>query len=156
MQAPDHNRRFRVLPPLAGAVVILLGLLGLAGWAFDISALKSVWPGLVPMKANTAGALILAGVSLLLHRHPDPFHPFLRHFGQLCALIVAAIGVLTLTEYLLSMDLGIDQLLFRAPLPEAAKSFPGRMALPTATNLLLVGAALFLLHIKNPRGRPTA
>ena len=135
MQAPDHNRRFRVLPPLAGAVVILLGLLGLAGWAFDISALKSVWPGLVPMKANTAIALILAGVSLLLHRHPEAFHPFLRRFGQLCALIVSVIGVLTLTEHLLSLDLGIDQLLFQESLPPEGgvpRAEAGRMAWPTA------------------------
>lgn len=38
----------------AGIVCILLGLTVLAGWWFDIASLKTVLPGLVSMKANTA------------------------------------------------------------------------------------------------------
>jgi two-component system cell cycle sensor histidine kinase/response regulator CckA len=50
----------------AGRTVAAIGAVGLAGWIFDVPVLKSVFPGLSTMKANTAAALVLAGVSLAL------------------------------------------------------------------------------------------
>ena len=38
----------------AAVAVVLLGCLALVGWIFDIRILKSVFPGFVTMKANTA------------------------------------------------------------------------------------------------------
>jgi hypothetical protein len=36
----------------------------LLGWAFGITALKTVFPSLVTMKANTATTMLLCGVAL--------------------------------------------------------------------------------------------
>jgi hypothetical protein len=47
--------------------VALLGLLVLVGWLGGVPALKSVLPGAVEMKANTAVALVLASLSIYLH-----------------------------------------------------------------------------------------
>ncbi len=52
------------LGPFSGAIAVGVGFLVLFGWATDIASLKSVLPGLVAMKPNTAVALALAGVSL--------------------------------------------------------------------------------------------
>src|SRR5206468_1725682 len=61
-----------------------------------------------------------------------------------CALLAAAIGLLTSLEYLSGGDFGIDQLLVTAT-PEAGfRAAPGRMAPNTALSFVLVGAALSL------------
>ena len=128
----------------ASLIVILVGLVVLGGWAFDIIALKSVFPGLVTMKANTALAFVLAGVSLWLLRS-EQADQRTRQIAQACAATVALLGLLTLSEYLFGWDLGIDQLLFEEPLGAVGTPSPGRMAHATAFNFLLVGMALLSL-----------
>jgi CheY-like chemotaxis protein len=49
----SHMNRFNQYA-LAGAAGILIGALVLLGWAFDISLLKSAFPGKVAMRPNTA------------------------------------------------------------------------------------------------------
>lgn len=74
-------------------------------------ASKSVLPGLVTMKPNTALAFVLAGVSLWLLRREEADQRARRIAGA-CAFLVALVGLLTLGEYLAGWNLGIDQLLF--------------------------------------------
>lgn len=49
---------------------VIVGSMVLVGWAFDIVVLKSILPGWVSMKANTAFCFILTGVALLLTTIP--------------------------------------------------------------------------------------
>ena len=128
-------------------IVIAIGCLVLLGWILDIVILKSVFPGLVTMKANTALAFVLAGVSLWLLQ-PDSTEQSARRIAQACALAVALLGLLTLSEYLFGWDLNIDQLLFRDPQTDPEISNPGRMAPATALNFLMLGAALLLLDVE--------
>ena len=128
-------------------IVIIVGCLVLVGWVFDIAVLKSVLPGLATMKANTALAFALAGVSLRLLAMERPGRRT-RRIADICAAATALIGLLTLTEYLFPWDLKIDQLFFsdRGPSP------PGRMAPATASNFFLIGTALLLLDARNRAG----
>src|SRR5947209_5493873 len=84
------------------------GGLVLIGWLLDIAPLKSVWPGLVAMKANAALAFVFEGCALwMLGSDPaDPFAGRRRRFGQVFASIVVLIGLLTLGEYFFGWDLG--------------------------------------------------
>lgn len=114
---------------------------------FDIPAFKSVLPSFVTMKANTAIAFLLSGIALwLLHQQYVPGSK--RRIAQLCALIIVAIGGLTLSQYLFNWDLGIDQLVFREMSGAIGTSHPGRMAPSTALNFTLIGLALLLLGQK--------
>ena len=58
------------------------------------------------------------------------------------------IGLLTLGEYLLGVDLGIDQLLFREPAGAVGTLAPGRMAPASAINIFLLGCVLLLTSFR--------
>ena len=60
-------RHYMKLVSLAlSLLVALIGVLVLTGWALDITALKSIFPALVAMKANTASGMLVSGVALSL------------------------------------------------------------------------------------------
>ncbi len=124
-----------------GALVI--GIVGLFGWSSGAPALKSVFPGLVTMKANTAFGLVTSAFGLLLLRGPNATsRPAV--VTSCCGLLTLALGALTLVEYLTRTSLGIDELLFTdADTPFS--SFPGRMAPATAIAFVSVGLAMTLL-----------
>jgi PAS domain S-box-containing protein len=134
---------YRDLSRVAGGIVIAIGFLVLIGWLFGISALKSILPGLATMKANTALAFVLAGLSLWLAS--------IKHENQRvdliakgCATFAILIGLLTLTEYVFRQGFGIDQLLFKDT-PTPANPYPGRMSPVTALNFSMLGFALLIL-----------
>ncbi|HXM99994.1 MAG TPA: ATP-binding protein [Candidatus Dormibacteraeota bacterium] len=155
----DHYARpFKLLRMYCDASAIaaaVLGCLVLFGWAFHIEHLKSVVPGLVTMKANTALGLALSGTSLWLLL-PGESHPRRRQIAHFLALLVTLIGAATLCEYLFGLNLRIDQLLFNEPTGTVATYSPGRMSLTSATAFLAIGMALLLLDWKTPRGHRPA
>jgi PAS domain S-box-containing protein len=136
---------FQTTGRFCGMAVALLGLAVLTGWTLDVAILKSVLPGLVTMKANTALGLFLAGVSLLAVGAGNQASPARRGVQLIAAVAVMLLGLLTLGEYVLAVEVGIDQLLFTAP-PEAdSHAPPGRMALATTVGFALTALALLLL-----------
>ncbi|MGJ0535050.1 MAG: methyl-accepting chemotaxis protein [Methylocystis sp.] len=134
----------------AGTLVMAVGIAVLIGWGLDIPTLKSIHPSLPSMKANTAAAFLLIGLAL----RQAPHRPATRT-ARWSATAVALIGLLTLGEYLLDMDFGIDQLLFMETQQDVPASMPGRMSPNTASNFLLAGLALRFLDIEiGGRRRP--
>ncbi len=137
----------RWLPPAAGLAIVLTGCLALIGWSFRVEVLKSVVPGMVTMKANTALAFVLAGAALWLQRSRSG-NRTIRALARASAMAVVLIGSLTLFEYVSGWSLGIDELLFRdAPIP-VATSHPGRMAVNTALCFIFSGLALLLVDVR--------
>jgi PAS domain S-box-containing protein len=131
----------------ASLAAIAIGVIVILGWAFDLAILKSVIPGLVTMKANTALGLMASGAALRLWHHSDRETPDrFSSFGSLAlSLLVVLLGLLTLIQYGFDLDFGIDQLLFEE-VPDAVDAAArGRMAPNTALNFLFVGSALVLL-----------
>jgi PAS domain S-box-containing protein len=132
----------------ASLIVISVGCLTLIGWQFDIAVLKSGLPGQpAAMKANTAIGFLCCGISCLLQAQGKT--RWRQPVAQVTAAIAALIGLLTLTQYLLGWNLGIDELFF-VDVEPVETSYPGRMGINTAVNFLLVGSAL-LLNLRGVR-----
>ncbi len=140
------------LPSLAGWVVAAVGVAVLMGWYADIQVLRSLLPGLVTMKANTAATFLCTGVALVLVSRPEPLSPLQRNLVLGLSGMAVLVGGLSLVQYALGMDLGLDQLLVREAAGAVDTSHPGRMAPPTALAFLLLGGALVLL-VWRPRTR---
>ncbi len=125
----------------AAAASVAVGILVLCGWAFHVARLTSIAPGLASMKPNTAAGLTMVGLSLGAAARAERRAISAPLVQGLTAGLAATLGFATLMEYFLGRDLGIDQVLFRAPAAPSL-SAPGRMAPTTATCFVLLGAAL--------------
>ena len=126
----------------------LVALLVLVGWATDTTALKSVVPGFISMKVNTAVGLLLLSASLATM---NLGRRFTTGVSLLTAASAGSIGALTLFEYLSGHNLGIDELLAIDRGTPANHFMPGRLAPATAVCFMLLAASVGLMTI---RGRP--
>jgi signal transduction histidine kinase/HPt (histidine-containing phosphotransfer) domain-containing protein/ActR/RegA family two-component response regulator len=118
----------------------LLALLTLVSWIFNLPALRSLVPGAIDMKSNTAVCMLMLAAALLLRSAKSPVR-FGRGMSQTFGLLVMGVGVVSLLEFLLNWHSGLDELLFFDPRPLFTHS-PGLMAPRTAVCFGLMGLAL--------------
>ena len=156
----------RSISQAASIIVFAIGCFVILGWIFDITILKSVFPGFVTMKVNAAVLFILAGASLYKEGKRQKVKMNKLKIGELLPVptqesrvpishlilpfIVAFIGLLTLIQYGFNVDFGIDQLLLKDSVNDVRSFAPGRMAFNTALNFLILGVAQILLLRKRP------
>ncbi|MBC7851290.1 MAG: CHASE3 domain-containing protein, partial [Chitinophagaceae bacterium] len=138
--SPNVKNRY---PLIAGIVVILIGLLVLAAWLADFNFLMRYFPPILTMKVNTAIAFLVAGLSLvllLIRRSPILL-------VQVLSATLCIIGLVNVLQYILGIDMGIDQLLI-ADRFSADSDFPGRMTPASSFCICLAGLSLFFLSFK--------
>ncbi|MCZ6855738.1 MAG: response regulator [Gammaproteobacteria bacterium] len=120
---------------LLGIATMLLGLLVMYGWHSNNRTLVQLLPQFVPMQYNTALGFVLCGAGLVgLARDK-------RWLASTAGYLAVLVGSLTLLEYVIQADLGIDEL-FMSHSVTVKTSQPGRMAPNTATCFTLIGLAL--------------
>jgi signal transduction histidine kinase len=109
------------------------------------------------MKFNTALAFFLLGVALWLAnaRTDGKAGKVLRPISQACAVVIALIGLLTLTEFMFEWKPGIDNLIVQDR-HTVHTPRPGRMSPTTAFEFLLLGTALLMIDFETRRGRRPA
>lgn len=149
-QLVSHARNHRVVTA-ASLLALAVSSLVLCGWTLDVEMLKRIFPTLVAMNPITALAFILLSVSLWLSSTEHMGRKG-RVAAQVCAGLVALVGLLKLIEVLCGWTVGIDQVLFTSKLLDDVTGQPNRIAPNTAFNLLLFGCALLLFDVKI-RGR---
>ena len=125
---------------LTGLAVVAMGVLVILGWALGNETLKSVVPGLVTMKVNSALCFILGGVALGLTPTPAA-----RWVGRGAVLGMIALAIASAVEYLGGVDLGIDELFVADPVSVIHHLPPGRMALASALGFLCAGVSIGLV-----------
>jgi PAS domain S-box-containing protein len=125
----------RALLISAGSACTILGGVALIGWVFHIPALTRVGPSFNPMAVNTAVGFLLDGLALISIACGRP--------GALAGAAWSLLaGALTLAEYGLSVDLGIDQMLMADKITTQF-AHPGRLAPNTALCFIFCGLALW-------------
>jgi len=123
---------FRHFPRWAGCFIILLGATVIVGWLAHWTSAVQILPQLAPMKFNTALSFVLCGISLALSGATQRrFMPFL---GGATALI----GLATLMEYFINVNLGLDQL-FVSDHITTATLYPGRMSQLSSSCFVIIG-----------------
>jgi sensor domain CHASE-containing protein len=143
--------RPRVAVAVLGGFCLGLGTMVAAGWIVHLAPLIQVRPTFAPMQFNTAICFILIGAALGLWGGDSGGWIVPTVSG-----VVAAIGGLTLEEYLFQANLGIDQLLFHDYITTETP-FPGRMSAMSSLCILLLGLALLLAAWRTaPRWGPVA
>ncbi|MDE0804902.1 MAG: ATP-binding protein [Acidimicrobiales bacterium] len=133
---PARRRRFQVV---CGSSLVALGAIVLVvGWWLGVDIVTRIAPDLASMKANTAIGFLLIGGGLLV---PDIDR--YRTVRFLLAAALLAIGLATVVEYGVDVDLGIDQLV-ATDTNLAGTSSPGRMGLNTAICFGAIGLGVLL------------
>ena len=148
--SPKELARWRALSIAFALLAFAIGGAAFFGWLLDNEFLKRIHPALVTMKANTSVCLMLVAISILLIQDPSA-STTRRRASQVCAAIVALVGLLTFSEHIIGWDVHIDQLLFVETQLEAGLSFAGRMGVAASLNFALLGIALVLIDARSKR-----
>jgi PAS domain S-box-containing protein len=138
-----HSRTARIGAGLclAGAALGAVGLLdALAGTGL----LRSNSPRQVAMTGNSALVVLLLGVGAVL-RAREHARATVRALATVAAVVALAIGIGTIAEYALAVDLGLDQLIGAA---HRKGPHPGRPAPSAAASFALVAGALLALDVR--------
>ena len=135
---------------------IAIGVTVLAGWTFHLDALTQLFISNIRMLPVTAMTFVIAGVSLLMQRVSREEPGVLSLVARVLAVLVLAIGLVTLAERVLGVDTPLDGLLFGDTLARLPYQPVGRMATNSAVSFVLAGAALFLLDGQTRRIRQVA
>ena len=146
-------------PYLANAtslVVIAVGALALAAWAFADGTLATASPTWT-VKPTTALAFILSGVGLAMLHPRGLFGPgtVWTWLGRGCAALVALISGLTLVEWSFGESAGLHWLISQVGVAPAEEAVV-RMSPNAAFALLLLGLSLLFLPVETRRGRRPA
>jgi PAS domain S-box-containing protein len=137
-----------IIVDFAGAILLALGLVVCVGWIIGDTTLIQLRPDWAPMKFNAAVGLAVFGAGAVLRAHRA------IRWARACAVFVFAIGGGTIAEYILGIDLHIDELFVRAYIVEPG-SAPGRMSPVTGSLLAACGAGLFIICLRHSKARST-
>lgn len=141
-RSQNRNQLYRNLASVFAFISFLIGTMGLLGWFFDIDFFKSILPHFPTMKFNTS--LCISILSLLLITFYKKWPPRFRSaFVTILTVMVFAIGLATLVEYIWNINLGIDQFVY-IDQGHSRSTPPGRMSFITALVITFTSASFFM------------
>ncbi|MBV5260346.1 GGDEF domain-containing protein [Synechococcus moorigangaii CMS01] len=125
-------------------LVCVLGFGVMLGWYLRLPGFVQLHTNFVPMQFNTALGFVVVGLAVFALG-------IRKKVAIALGIFVILLGSLTLSQYALGLNLGIDELLMRHYIV-VATSHPGRMAPNTALCFILTGMALLLLSRPEHKG----
>lgn len=137
--AAVRGRLLRRLVIALGSSIAGIAILALAGWYVQSDRLVQVVPGWAPMHFNTAVTFLVTAAALILGTSSR------WRWVPLLGVLAGAMGAAVIAEEVVGLNFGIDEALFKHPIPVDG-SHPGRMPIATALFFVLAGLALVLLR----------
>lgn len=128
-------KSYNILGLCCSSIAVLLSFSVFYGWYTSNQSLVQIYPSFAPMQFNTALGFAFSGLGVISIQFG------LLRLSQLLGLIVLVLGALTLTQYWVDVDYGIDNL-FVDPVYLTKTSHPGRMAPSTAICFSILGLIL--------------
>jgi signal transduction histidine kinase len=142
MRSQGVETSLRRVAMICGAVVMLLGILGLAGWFAGMGELARISWHYIPMAQSTAWSCLILGSSLFLHGSRS-----LEGRGRGLALAVIILtmvfGFFNFIEYFIGVDLSFEEVWFPAT-EQFGRVVTNRMSPMSGAGMFVSGMALFL------------
>jgi signal transduction histidine kinase/ActR/RegA family two-component response regulator len=132
----NWNPLVQRLAAIVGIALAVLGMVVIGGWIAGSTAIVQILANAPSMKFNTAASFVLLGMSLVAGAYAW------RRLALASALTVSLVAAATIVQYVLQIDLGIDNLIFRDRWTPVEHQ-PGRMAVNTSICLLALGIVAF-------------
>jgi PAS domain S-box-containing protein len=138
-------KKFDKYIKITSLAIVALGVAVIIGWYLNITFLKSIIPGYISMKFNTAFCFILVGITLFLQvSKPNNVS---RCFTLILPLIALTFAIISFAEELFHNNYGIDQLFIKDfDVNPRNQMHPGRMSPLAAFCFILMSGALLTLR----------
>jgi len=128
---------------ISGAMVLLLGILGLAGWFAGFGKLARISSNYIPMAQSTAWSCLFLGSSLLLYGS-RPLEGRGLGLALTLVLLTTAFGFFNCLKYFIGVDLSFEAVWFPAT-HQFGRVVTNRMSPMTGAGMFISGIALLLL-----------
>jgi len=128
---------------ICGAAVMMLGMLGLAGWFGGVGKLARISSTYIPMAQSTAWSCLFLGAGLLRYES-WPLEGRGRDLALVVVLLTAVFGFLNCLEYFIGVDLSFEEFWFPAT-EQFGSVVTNRMSPVTGAGMCISGIALFLV-----------
>lgn len=145
---PSIKKRLIWLSRSAAVLVVVTGLLVLAGWQFEIEHFKRVGRGYVAMNPLTAICFLLAGIGLWLQHDASSSA---KRAATIISLLVFTVCTGKFISVFISWDYPLDRLLFQQQLLEEKHGLANRMAPNTAFCFILASLSTLLMDVEMHR-----
>jgi two-component system NtrC family sensor kinase len=135
---------------VCGIVTALIGVSTLGGWITGQRAFSSVRPDFIPMAPNTAIGFVLLGISLVVMPRAMK-NSWRTTVAVALAGFAACLTGLSLLEYVMAIELGVQGWFLRVPAERLGQAPLGRMALSTALSFVAASTAVVLPALSRRR-----
>lgn len=140
----------RVFSEATSIVIFFVAVFVLISWKFDLGVLTRVSSQFVSMERNSVIGTMLLGVSLWLLQEGRS-RKWVWTLGRVCAVFVFILGIAIFVEYVLGLNLSIDQVFFRNAFRVTSVPRHDRSVLSASLVFIFLSLALLFLEVKPKR-----
>jgi PAS domain S-box-containing protein len=136
-------------------IVVVISLLDLIGWFFNIALLKSILVSWSPMRIITACCFLASTVSVAI-TVTFQNRSALRFLSSALSMLVFIAGTVTLMAFGADTWLGPETVVYRSQILNFLLSFENRMAMISAILFIVIGIVLGLISLNKEKLREYA